>query len=324
MKDIQKFDIISICSLILTLILFVLFERSRNIIYVPIGIITFTVFAYWLTNRITFLARYSEMIFPFIVGMLIFMLFIEDFGEFYNPFYDFNELLLSSSLADFQIFLATNISVTIINWFWLINLIVFCSLLIYIYKVYEQKTILRYLKISNADSVKKEIKLNLFLNIVIIFSIIGIIITVFGFLFEGIGYPFRFTFIDNIGRIHFPANSSYPSTVLLDAECSGIHSFVIFISCFYLTFLYIGRKSKPKKLLVTLLIGTIGTLIGNWLRVVAVLLTGYYLGNEPMMFVHEYAGLIIFLGFMLIFWSISLDYLLEEKKIENKIIIEEN
>ena len=96
------------------------------------------------------------------------------------------------------------------------------------------------------------------------------------------------------GSVLFPAESNV-SGVTINSACSGIHSFVIFVSCFYIAILYIGRLSTVGRIAVALLIGTIGTLAGNWLRIAIVLLTGYYTDFRTMMFVHDYAGLVVFL-----------------------------
>ncbi len=128
----------------------------------------------------------------------------------------------------------------------------------------------------------------------------------------------------NLGYVHFPSGRhiTTPSAVTIDARCSGIHSFTIFITCFYLTFLYIGRHVEKKRLAIALGIGTFGTLTCNWIRLVIIYLAGYYYGYDAMNTAHDNAGLVVFLIWMVIFWIYALDYLNIRQNVEKTDAIE--
>ncbi|MHA1449235.1 MAG: hypothetical protein ACTSP4_07430, partial [Candidatus Hodarchaeales archaeon] len=112
-------------------------------------------------------------------------------------------------------------------------------------------------------------------------------------------------------RVLFP-QGSVTSEVSINEECSGIHSFTIFISCFYIALLYSGRFYESSRLIPALFIGTVGTLSSNWLRIIIILIIGY-INTDLMWEVHNYAGLVIFFTWMLFFWFYAVDYLKKTK-----------
>ncbi len=111
------------------------------------------------------------------------------------------------------------------------------------------------------------------------------------------------------GIIIFPATSKTLSARVNEA-CSGIHSFLIFMSTFTLVMLYLGWDAPKRKLAISFLIGLAGTLTSNWVRLILVYVSGYFLGAARMLDVHTYAGLVIFLLWMAIFWNYAINYLL--------------
>jgi exosortase/archaeosortase family protein len=112
-------------------------------------------------------------------------------------------------------------------------------------------------------------------------------------------------------RVIFPPGSA-TSEVWINEACSGIHSFTIFISCFYVAILYSVREFSKQRLIPALIIGTIGTLSSNWLRIIIILLIGL-MDPNLMWEVHNYAGLVIFFSWMFFFWLFALDFLKKSK-----------
>jgi len=112
-----------------------------------------------------------------------------------------------------------------------------------------------------------------------------------------------------IGVVNFPATSK-ATGALVNEACSGIHSFLIFMSTFTLVMLYLGWDAPKRKLAISFLIGLAGTLTSNWVRLILVYVAGYFLGAARMLDVHTYAGLVIFLLWMAVFWNYAINYLL--------------
>jgi len=123
---------------------------------------------------------------------------------------------------------------------------------------------------------------------------------------------------DQMGIIYLE-NPSKVSAIYIDARCSGVHSTIIFLIVFALMILYIGRHvSSQKRVGISFLIGGIGTLTTNWIRLTIIALTGYYYGHNKMMYVHDYLGFLLFLLWMTIFWYFAINYMLKESKEEEK------
>ena len=116
----------------------------------------------------------------------------------------------------------------------------------------------------------------------------------------------------------FPATSATP-IVSINEACSGIHSFMIFLFCFYAAILYTGRSMDWKKVSLAMIVGTIGTLSSNWIRIIIILLAGLF-DAELIWQVHNYAGLVIFFSWMLLFWVIAVEYLIEKPQIKQQSV----
>jgi archaeosortase C (PEF-CTERM variant) len=87
--------------------------------------------------------------------------------------------------------------------------------------------------------------------------------------------------------------------------CSGIESISVFFSA-VIAYMIASKMKDIKKVLKYLLIGGVILYIVNILRVLTIILTGYYLGIEIMQFVHYHLGWIFFLISMGVFWSFVL------------------
>jgi len=118
-----------------------------------------------------------------------------------------------------------------------------------------------------------------------------------------------------VGMITFPATSKTTGAYVNEA-CSGIHSFLIFMSTFTLVMLYLGWDAPKRKLALSFGLGLCGTLTSNWVRLILVYVAGYFLGTEMMLDVHTYAGLAIFLLWMAVFWNYSINYILPPRDTE--------
>ena len=90
-------------------------------------------------------------------------------------------------------------------------------------------------------------------------------------------------------------------TVGIGYACSGIESISVFASGVIAYFISMNNMDI-KKVLKYILIGGAAIYIMNILRVIILILTGYYYGVDTMMFVHEHLGWILFVLSMSIFW----------------------
>ena len=91
----------------------------------------------------------------------------------------------------------------------------------------------------------------------------------------------------------YKVNIGYP--------CSGVESITIFLSAVVAYFIAINEKSI-KKMGLYAIIGIIALFFMNILRIMAIILAGYYLGPEEMLFVHYHLGWVIFILGMAVFW----------------------
>lgn len=85
--------------------------------------------------------------------------------------------------------------------------------------------------------------------------------------------------------------------------CSGVESISVFFSAVIAYFVSI-KKFNFFKVMKYLLVGCFLLFFVNLLRIVTIILTGYYLGINKMMFVHAHLGWIFFVLSMTVFWYI--------------------
>jgi exosortase/archaeosortase family protein len=103
------------------------------------------------------------------------------------------------------------------------------------------------------------------------------------------GYPI--TSQGQLIHIHLPANNINIS-VFIDAACSGSASLGVFIAIFAL--MMIDIMLPAKKAASLFIFGVIGTSVQNILRLIVLILAGYYYGSEALWTAHIYAGYVIF------------------------------
>lgn len=293
-SDIRKATIGS-GFLISALLCYIVFETSRNLVIALIGVISFSVGLWMISNEILPLVRYRSVFIPFSVALFFFLLWLE------SPF---NEALLDSELAKVQIWLTTVMSTTVYNYFLIIILLSVAF------------TAIAGLLLIRQDKIRFRFRELPWLFVLIFLGI---------WTFLGLIQPsilqnpffsdmtFEYRFLDSgYGLITFPKGSK-ATNVTIDSECSGIHSLTLFIISFYLalTVFFTQHKPRAEKLICGFLVGTLGTLSSNWIRIATILLVGYFQGSTEMLRFHDYAGLIIFLSWMLIFWMKSIDWMLE-------------
>lgn len=104
-------------------------------------------------------------------------------------------------------------------------------------------------------------------------------------------------------------------TVVITTACSGIYSFGIFAAAF-VAFVLTEFERPTRRVWALLGLGFLAAYVANVLRMVVIVLVGYYTDSaqtdlQNMLIAHSYAGWIIFLGWIAIFWAILLKFLLK-------------
>ncbi|GGY15663.1 exosortase B [Paludibacterium paludis] len=109
-----------------------------------------------------------------------------------------------------------------------------------------------------------------------------------------LGYPIaRSGVILNIGQYQ----------LLVADACSGLNSIFV-LSAMGMLYLYLaGHRNVMRNIVMLLLILPLAV-VANWIRVMALILITYYLGDEAGQgFVHEFAGLVLFAVALLLFFT---------------------
>ncbi len=108
---------------------------------------------------------------------------------------------------------------------------------------------------------------------------------------------------------HIPAQV----TVVITTACSGIYSFGIFASAF-VAFVLTEHERMSSKVWLLLVLGFLAAYVANVLRMVVIVLIGYFTDTaqtdlQNMLLAHSYAGWIIFLGWIAMFWTFIVKFL---------------
>jgi len=109
-------------------------------------------------------------------------------------------------------------------------------------------------------------------------------------------------------------------TIGIAASCAGIYSFGIFLAAF-LAFVLSEFSVFTRRIALLLGIGVLFTYVANLLRMTIVALAGYYNGmgtpGDPapftLLWTHAYAGEIIFVCWVALFWWIAFRYFAPEE-----------
>lgn len=105
-----------------------------------------------------------------------------------------------------------------------------------------------------------------------------------------------------------PQHMGVRVTVLITTACSGIYSFGIFAAGFF-AFVLTETIRPSRGMWVFLAFGLGGAYLANILRMVVIVLVGYYTDTtqtdlQNMLVAHSYAGWVIFLCWVALFWGI--------------------
>jgi len=107
---------------------------------------------------------------------------------------------------------------------------------------------------------------------------------------------------------HFPVQV----TVVITTACSGIYSFGIFASAF-VAFVLTEYQKLSRRIWLLLVLGLLAAYLANVLRMVIIVLVGYYTDTaetdlQNLLIAHSYAGWLIFLAWVSLFWGIILRF----------------
>jgi len=111
------------------------------------------------------------------------------------------------------------------------------------------------------------------------------------------------------GLTFTPRNLGVQVTLVIATSCSGIYSFGIFASAFA-AFILTEYERPSRRMWVLLGLGLLTSYVANVLRMVVIVLIGYYTDTaqtdlQNMLIAHSYAGWLIFLGWIALFWSVA-------------------
>lgn len=117
------------------------------------------------------------------------------------------------------------------------------------------------------------------------------------------------------GLTFVPEHVGTQVTVVITTSCSGIYSFGIFGAAF-IAFVLTEFERLTKRIWVLLGLGLIAAYAANVLRMVAIIMVGYYTDTEEtdlqnMLIAHSYAGWLIFLAWITLFWGILMKWIPE-------------
>lgn len=115
------------------------------------------------------------------------------------------------------------------------------------------------------------------------------------------------------GLTFTPLHVYTPVTLVITTACSGIYSFGIFAAG-YVSFLVTEYARPSRKLWLLIGLGFAASYAANVLRMVVIVLVGYYTDTmssdlQNLLLAHSYAGWIIFLAWLALFWGILFRFL---------------
>jgi len=114
------------------------------------------------------------------------------------------------------------------------------------------------------------------------------------------------------GLTFTPEHLGVQVTIVITTACSGIYSFGIFASAF-VAFILTEYKKLSRRIWLLLALGLLTAYIANVLRMVIIVLVGYYTDTaetdlQNLLIAHSYAGWLIFLGWIALFWGVILRF----------------
>jgi len=125
------------------------------------------------------------------------------------------------------------------------------------------------------------------------------------------------------GMTFVPQHLAVQVTVVITTSCSGIYSFGIFASAF-LAFVLTEYERMTQRVWMLLGLGLMTSYLANVLRMVVIVLIGYYTDTaqtdlQNMLIAHSYAGWIIFLAWIALFWGIVFRFFETPVRKENEV-----
>lgn len=120
------------------------------------------------------------------------------------------------------------------------------------------------------------------------------------------------------GLTFTPVHSNVAATLVITTACSGIYSFGIFAAA-YIAFLLTEYARPSRRLWLLLGLGFLASYAANLLRMVLIVLVGYYTDTaqsdlQNLLLAHSYAGWVIFLAWLALFWGVLFKFLPIEKE----------
>lgn len=94
--------------------------------------------------------------------------------------------------------------------------------------------------------------------------------------------------------------------------CTGLYSVSIFFSGF-IAFISIEYKRFDHKVAILLALGIITSYMANLMRMSIIVLVGSYYGSDALIWTHKNLGEVIFVLWILVFWSFMFKYLFDEE-----------
>jgi exosortase/archaeosortase family protein len=118
-------------------------------------------------------------------------------------------------------------------------------------------------------------------------------------------------------NLTFYDHSGQPLTISIALSCAGIYSTAIFAAAFF-AFVFVEYRRFDLKVAVLLVLGVITAYSANMLRMVILVILGYYNGmgstDNPefgtLLWAHAYLGWILFMIWITVFWAIMYRYLI--------------
>ena len=102
------------------------------------------------------------------------------------------------------------------------------------------------------------------------------------------------------------------SSVYVGKECSGLSSLIVFFSFFSALVFTFSDRILPKQnsyymIIFLSIFALIISYISNLFRIVFIILSGHYFGNEALLLTHHYLGWILFTIAMSFFWYLIIN-----------------
>jgi len=99
--------------------------------------------------------------------------------------------------------------------------------------------------------------------------------------------------------------------------CTGLYSVSIFLSGF-IAFISVEYRRFDHKVAILLALGIISSYVANLMRMSIIVLVGSYYGSDALIWTHKNLGEVIFVLWILLFWSFMFRYLFDEERREEE------